>query len=127
MIAARAQLPPESFRFFLRGQLLLTITHYIKSEHYRYAYISLESIPTLSYTPLMPVRDGHQSPCLVTPRVDEYKAPHLCTHAYTPHLNIYKIILSIFTPNKIQRYYNKMLHFYFPFSVVVIVTVTLAI
>ena len=35
------------------------------------------------------------------------QAPHLHTHAYTPRLNVYKTILSILTPNKIQKYYNK--------------------
>ena len=111
MIAAKAQLPQESFRFFLRRQLLSIITCYIESEHYRYAYISLESILTPSYTLLTPIGDGHRSPCLVTSCVDEHKAPHLRTHAYTLYLNIYKIILSIFTPNKIQKYYNKTVVF----------------
>ena len=106
--SSKSSVTTGSFHFFLRRQLLSTITRYIKSEHYRYAYISLESIPTPSYTLLTPVGDGHRSPCLVTSCADEYKLPHLPTHAYTPHLNIYKIILSIFTPNKkIQRYYNK--------------------
>ena len=88
LIAARAQLPPESSRFFLRRQLLSTITRYIKSEHYRYAYISLESIPTPSYTLLMPVGDGHRSPCLVTTRVDKHKLPTY-VHTHTPHASTY--------------------------------------
>ena len=109
MIAARAQLPPESFHFFLRRQLLSIITRYIKSKHLRYAYISLESIPTLSYTQLTPVGDGHRSPCLVTSRADEHKRP-IYVHTHTPRaaLDIYKKILSIFTSNKIQIYHNKM-------------------
>ena len=108
MIAARAQLPPESSCFFLRRQLLSIITCYIKSEHPRYAYISLELIPTLSFTQLTPVRDGHRSPCLVASCADECKRP-IYIHMHTPcaTLDIYKKILSIFTSNKIQRYYNK--------------------
>ena len=108
MIAARAQLPPESSCFFLRRQLLSIITRYIKSEHPRYAYISLELIPTPSFTQLTPVRDRHRSLCLVTSRADERKCP-IYIHMHTPRtaLDIYKKILSIFTSNKIQRYYNK--------------------
>ena len=111
MIAARAQLTPESSHFFLRRQLLSVILRYIKSEHFRYTYISLELILTPSLTQLMPVGDGDLSPCLVTPHADEHKRPiHIYTH--TPHavFKIYKI-LSVFISNKIQEYYNKKCHY----------------
>ena len=88
LIAARAQLPPESSHFFLRRQLLSTITCYIKNEHYQYTYISLESIPTPSYTLLTPIGDGHWSPCLVTTRADEYKSPTY-VNMHTPRASTY--------------------------------------
>ena len=80
---------------------------YIKSKHFRYAYISLESIPTPSLTQLTPVGDGDRSPCLVTSRTDEHKRP-VRIYAHTPRavFKIYKI-LSVFISNKIQEYYNK--------------------
>ena len=62
---------------------------------------------TPSLTQLTPVRDGDQSPCLVTSCVDKHRHPiHIYTHTPCTVFKIYKI-LSVLISNKIQEYYNK--------------------
>ena len=65
-----------------------------------HAYISLESILTLSLTQLMPIGDGEQLLCLVTSHADKHKCPiHTYMHTPCTTFRIYKI-LSLFILNK---------------------------